>query len=83
MKYTNGLDIMLGDKVFWELSNPIETGIVVCLIDEHKFLEGYDFTLLQKGQGGIMVLFDTMGLVQIFRDDKHINISLICRYDMP
>ncbi|QEY26192.1 hypothetical protein [Neisseria zalophi] len=69
MKYSDGNNVKLGDRVFWIASNPIEKGTVVCLIDEGKFLDGYDFTLLKQKGGGIMVLFDDMGLVQIFRDD--------------
>ena len=69
MKYADNNDIELGDKVFWLGSNPIERGVVVCLIDEDRFLNGYDFTALKNNGGGIMVLFDDMGLVQILRDD--------------
>ncbi|MDO4228135.1 hypothetical protein [Neisseria sp.] len=78
MKYADKSDVKLGDTVFWIGSNPIEKGVVVCLIDEGKFLNGYDFTMLKNNGGGIMVLFDDMGLVQIFRDDD-IDIGLISR----
>ena len=78
MKYADNDDVKLGDKVLWLGSNPIEKGVVVCLIDEDKFLNGYDFTTLKNNGGGIMVLFDDMGLVQILRDDD-IDIGLISR----
>lgn len=78
MKYSNGKEIKLGDIVCWTGSHPIEKGIVICLIDKDLFLDGYDFTMLKGRGGGIMVLFDDMGLVQITRDDEP-DIDLIER----
>ena len=76
MKYSNNEEIMLGDLVQWS-NSPEEIGYVVCLIDEGKFIDGYDFSYLTKEGGGIMVLFNTMGLVQIMKDDHIMNIELV------
>lgn len=77
MKYTTHKNIMLGDLVYWKNSSPLDKGIVVCLIDEGLFLDGYDFSYLKNSGGGIMLLFNSMGLVQIMKDDKNIDIEFI------
>ena len=77
MKYATHKNIMLGDLVYWENSSPLDKGIVVCLIDEGVFLDGYDFSYLKDSGGGIMILFDFTGLVQIMRDDENIDIEFI------
>ena len=76
MKYATHKNIMLGDLVYWKNSSPLDKGIVVCLIDEGVFLDGYDFSYLKDSGGGIMILFDFTGLVQIMRDDKNIDIEV-------
>ena len=81
MKYSDGQEIKLGDIVCWTGSNPTERGIVICLIDNDLFLNGYDFTTLKNEGGGIMVFFDDMGLVQIMRDDEP-DIDLIERQNI-
>ena len=77
MKYATHKNIMLGDLVYWKNSSPLDKGIVVCLIDEGVFLDGYDFSYLKDSGGGIMILFDFTGLVQIMRDDENIDIEFI------
>ena len=77
MKYATHQNIMLGDLVYWKNSFPLDKGIVVCLIDGGVFLDGYDFSYLKDSGGGIMILFDFTGLVQIMRDDKNIDIEFI------
>ena len=69
MKYFNGTNIELGDRIIWKTPSFIESGIVVCLINQGKYIDDYDFTFLQNQGGGIMILFDQLGLVQIFEDD--------------
>ena len=77
MKYATHKNIMLGDLVYWKNSSPLDKGIVVCLIDGGVFLDGYDFSYLKNSGGGIMLLFNSMGLVQIMKDDKNIDIEFI------
>lgn len=77
MKYATHKNIMLGDLVYWKNLSPLDKGIVVCLIDEGVFLDGYDFSYLKDSGGGIMILFDFTGLVQIMRDDENIDIEFI------
>lgn len=78
MKYFDGTKIELGDRVVWETPSFIESGLVVCLINQGKYIDNYDFTILQNQGGGIMILFDKLGLVQIFEDDE-IELHLISR----
>ncbi|MDG6894317.1 hypothetical protein [Volucribacter amazonae] len=82
MNYNNNQKINICDLVLWEKPYPIEKGIVVCLIDEGKFIDNYDFTYLTNSGGGVMIFFEKMGLVQIMRDDMNINIELIKRLSM-
>ena len=77
MKHATHKNIILSDLVYWKNSSPLDKGIVVCLIDEGVFLDGYDFSYLKDSGGGIMILFDFTGLVQIMRDDKNIDIEFI------
>ena len=77
MKHATHKNIILSDLVYWKNSSPLDKGIVVCLIDEGVFLDGYDFSFLKDSGGGIMMLFDSTGLVQIMGDDKNIDIEFI------
>ncbi|AHN71021.1 hypothetical protein [Aggregatibacter actinomycetemcomitans] len=77
MKHATHKNIILSDLVYWKNSSPLDKGIVVCLIDEGVFLDGYDFSCLKDSGGGIMMLFDSTGLVQIMGDDKNIDIEFI------
>ncbi len=78
MKYFDGTQIELGDRVVWQTSSFVESGLVVCLINQGKYIDDYDFTILQNQGGGIMILFDQLGLVQIFEDDE-VELRFISR----
>lgn len=78
MKYFDGTQIELGDRVVWQTSSFVESGLVVCLINQGKYIDDYDFTILQNQGGGIMILFDRLGLVQIFEDDE-VELRFISR----
>ncbi|MBN6065383.1 hypothetical protein HYE66_02775 [Aggregatibacter actinomycetemcomitans] len=77
MKYATHENIMLGDLVYWKNSSPLDKGIVVCLIDEGVFLDRYNFSYLKDSGDGIMILFNSMGLVQIMRYNKNMDIEFI------
>ncbi len=78
MKYFDGTQIELGDRVVWQTSSFVESGLVVCLINQGKYIDDYDFTILQNQGGGIMIFFDRLGLVQIFEDDE-VELRFISR----
>ena len=74
MKYFNGTKVKLGDRV--ELSG--NQGIVVAIISEEQYMEGYDKLDWEYLKKGALVKFDKYGLIY-YEDDIEGDVSLFSR----
>lgn len=78
MKYADGQDVKLGDKV--KLGQD-DGGIVVCSIDTGEYTDDHPETQWGYLKKGVMVEFPTLGLIHY--EEAEPDLKLIARASNP
>lgn len=69
MRYRDGSEIRLGDRVQISAGSPNITGTVVCSLDTGEYSEKYPEEAWSYLQKGVLFDFESLGLVHYEQDD--------------
>jgi len=71
MKYSDGSDVKLGDKV--KLGQD-ENGVVVCSIDDHGYSEDFPESQWSYLKEGVMINFPMWGLIHYAEPEEDLKL---------